>query len=228
MPAQPARARRRNLQQHDPRRDHGRDLRGLRARAEARARPTGLLRHLVQASGQSWSMTSYAPVPGVGPDTPADHDYEGGFAAALMLKDLKLATERRRGRGLHADGRRSGRALPALCRPRWRLKDFSGIIKMIDDSWKPPTNNREDMRIGLLPRSRLVVSVGCEPPQHSGEGQLGAQAMNDPARRACDMIGDCDARLHVTRATGRARRSDRRFALIRRTDRASCLDAAVP
>ena len=46
-----------------------------------------------KASGQSWSMTSYAPVPGVGPDTPADHDYEGGFAAALMLKDLKLAME---------------------------------------------------------------------------------------------------------------------------------------
>ncbi|MGY2732762.1 3-hydroxyisobutyrate dehydrogenase [Sphingomonas sp. UYP23] len=43
------------------------------------------------ASGQSWSMTSYCPVPGVGPDTPADHDYQGGFATALMLKDLKLA-----------------------------------------------------------------------------------------------------------------------------------------
>lgn len=43
------------------------------------------------SSGQSWSMTSYCPVPGVGPDSPADHDYEGGFAAALMLKDLKLA-----------------------------------------------------------------------------------------------------------------------------------------
>ena len=46
-----------------------------------------------KASGQSWSMTSYARVPGVGPETPADHDYEGGFAAALMLKDLKLAME---------------------------------------------------------------------------------------------------------------------------------------
>ena len=49
-----------------------------------------------KASGQSWSMTSYAPVPGVGPDTPADHDYEGGFAAALMLKDLKLAGKPRK------------------------------------------------------------------------------------------------------------------------------------
>lgn len=44
-----------------------------------------------KASGQSWSMTSYCPVPGVGPETPADHDYQGGFATALMLKDLKLA-----------------------------------------------------------------------------------------------------------------------------------------
>ncbi|OYY88420.1 MAG: 3-hydroxyisobutyrate dehydrogenase [Sphingomonas sp. 28-66-16] len=43
------------------------------------------------SSGQSWSMTTYCPVPGVGPVTPADHDYEGGFASALMLKDLRLA-----------------------------------------------------------------------------------------------------------------------------------------
>jgi 3-hydroxyisobutyrate dehydrogenase len=46
-----------------------------------------------KASGQSWSMTSYCPVPGVGPQTPADNSYEGGFAAPLMLKDLKLAME---------------------------------------------------------------------------------------------------------------------------------------
>jgi 3-hydroxyisobutyrate dehydrogenase len=44
-----------------------------------------------KASGQSWSMTSYCPLPGVGPETPADRDYQGGFATALMLKDLKLA-----------------------------------------------------------------------------------------------------------------------------------------
>jgi 3-hydroxyisobutyrate dehydrogenase len=43
------------------------------------------------SSGQSWSMTSYCPVPGVGPESPSDHDYQGGFAAALMLKDLRLA-----------------------------------------------------------------------------------------------------------------------------------------
>jgi 3-hydroxyisobutyrate dehydrogenase len=46
-----------------------------------------------KASGQNWSMTSYCPVPGVGPISPADNNYQGGFATALMLKDLKLAME---------------------------------------------------------------------------------------------------------------------------------------
>ena len=77
-----------------------------------------------KASGQSWSMTTYCPVPGVGPDTPADHDYEGGFAAALMLKDLKLAMDAARA---SAPTRRWGRgrgAVPALRRPRRRLQGF--------------------------------------------------------------------------------------------------------
>ena len=45
------------------------------------------------SSGQCWSMTSYCPVPGVGPQSPSDNSYQGGFATALMLKDLKLAME---------------------------------------------------------------------------------------------------------------------------------------
>lgn len=45
------------------------------------------------SSGQNWSLTSYCPLPGVGPVTPADNAYKGGFAAALMLKDLRLAME---------------------------------------------------------------------------------------------------------------------------------------
>ena len=44
-----------------------------------------------KASGQNWSMTSYCPVPGVGPQSPADNEYQSGFATALMLKDLRLA-----------------------------------------------------------------------------------------------------------------------------------------
>jgi 3-hydroxyisobutyrate dehydrogenase len=92
-----------------------------------------------KASGQCWSMTTYCPVPGVGPVTPADRGYEGGFAAALMLKDLRLAMEAAQGvdaytpMGSHAEElyTRFAEALGG------GGKDFSGIIKMIDDSWKP-------------------------------------------------------------------------------------------
>jgi 3-hydroxyisobutyrate dehydrogenase len=93
-----------------------------------------------KASGQSWSMTSYCPVPGVGPETPADRDYEGGFAAALMLKDLRLAMEA-------ATGVDSYTPMGAAAEELYTRfaeglggagKDFSGIIKMIDDSWEPP------------------------------------------------------------------------------------------
>jgi 3-hydroxyisobutyrate dehydrogenase len=92
-----------------------------------------------KASGQSWSMTSYAPVPGVGPDTPADHDYEGGFAAALMLKDLKLAAEAARSVGAYTPmGGEAEELYQRFVDRGGGNKDFSGIIKMIDDSWKVP------------------------------------------------------------------------------------------
>ena len=92
-----------------------------------------------KASGQSWSMTSYAPVPGVGPDTPADHDYEGGFAAALMLKDLKLAEEAAQSVGAYTPmGAEAEELYQRFVDRGGGNKDFSGIIKMIDDSWKVP------------------------------------------------------------------------------------------
>ena len=46
-----------------------------------------------QSSGQNWSMTSYCPVEGVGPESPADRNFEGGFATDMMLKDLRLAKD---------------------------------------------------------------------------------------------------------------------------------------
>jgi len=92
-----------------------------------------------KASGQSWSMTSYAPVPGVGPETPADHDYEGGFAAALMLKDLKLAADAARSVGAYTPmGAEAEELYQRFVDRGGGNKDFSGIIKMIDDSWKVP------------------------------------------------------------------------------------------
>ncbi|WP_370276251.1 3-hydroxyisobutyrate dehydrogenase [Roseovarius indicus] len=45
------------------------------------------------SSGYSWSMNAYCPAPGVGPQSPSDNDYKPGFAADLMLKDLRLAMQ---------------------------------------------------------------------------------------------------------------------------------------
>jgi 3-hydroxyisobutyrate dehydrogenase len=91
------------------------------------------------ASGQSWSMTTYTPVPGVGPETPADHDYEGGFAAALMLKDLKLAMDAAQHAGAYTPiGGQAEELFQRFVNLGGGSKDFSGIIKMLDDSWKAP------------------------------------------------------------------------------------------
>ncbi len=92
-----------------------------------------------KASGQCWSMTSYCPVPGVGPETPADRDYEGGFAAALMLKDLKLAMEAAQQTGAYTPmGGEAEELYQRFVERGGGSKDFSALIKMIDDSWKVP------------------------------------------------------------------------------------------
>ena len=92
-----------------------------------------------KASGQSWSMTTYTPVPGVGPETPADHDYEGGFAAALMLKDLKLAMDAAQHAGAYTPmGAEAEELYQRFVNLGGGSKDFSGIIRMIDDSWMAP------------------------------------------------------------------------------------------
>jgi 3-hydroxyisobutyrate dehydrogenase len=96
-----------------------------------------------KASGQSWSMTSYCPVPGVGPETPADHDYEGGFAAALMLKDLKLAMDAAKSVGAYTPmGGEAEELYQRFVDRGGGSKDFSGIIKMIDDSWTVPEEQK--------------------------------------------------------------------------------------
>ncbi len=92
-----------------------------------------------KASGQSWSMTSYCPVPGVGPETPADRNYEGGFAAALMLKDLKLAMEAAQEAGAYTPmGGEAEELYQRFVDRGGGTKDFSALIKMIDDSWEVP------------------------------------------------------------------------------------------
>jgi 3-hydroxyisobutyrate dehydrogenase len=84
------------------------------------------------SSGQSWSMTTYCPVPGVGPETPADHDYQGGFVAALMLKDLRLALDA--AAGANADtpmGARATELYGRFVEEGGATTDFSGIIRML-------------------------------------------------------------------------------------------------
>ena len=89
-----------------------------------------------KASGQSWSMTSYCPVPGVGPETPADRNYDGGFAAALMLKDLKLAMAAAKEVGAYTPmGGEAEELYQRFVDRGGAGKDFSALIKMIDDSW---------------------------------------------------------------------------------------------
>jgi 3-hydroxyisobutyrate dehydrogenase len=92
-----------------------------------------------KASGQCWSMTSYCPVPGVGPETPADRDYEGGFAAALMLKDLRLAMEAAQSVDAYTPmGAEAEELYTRFANLGGSAKDFSAIISMLDDSWVAP------------------------------------------------------------------------------------------
>ena len=85
-----------------------------------------------KASGQCWSMTSYCPVPGVGPETPADHGYQGGFATALMLKDLKLAMAAAADAGAPVPmGRRAEELYAAFDAAGHGGMDFSAIIKTL-------------------------------------------------------------------------------------------------
>lgn len=83
------------------------------------------------SSGQNWSMTSYCPVPGVGPQSPSDNDYQGGFATALMLKDLKLAMEAAESAGATtALGRLAKEIYEAFAEQNGSV-DFSGVIKTL-------------------------------------------------------------------------------------------------
>ncbi|MGF7148116.1 3-hydroxyisobutyrate dehydrogenase [Sphingomonas zeicaulis] len=91
-----------------------------------------------KASGQSWSMTSYCPVPGVGPQTPADNGYQGGFAAGLMLKDLKLAIEAASGVGASVPMGANALALyQALQNAGGGGFDFSSIIRLLNGDGVP-------------------------------------------------------------------------------------------
>jgi 3-hydroxyisobutyrate dehydrogenase len=84
------------------------------------------------SSGQSWSLTSYCPVPGPVPASPANNGYKPGFAAALMLKDLKLAQEAALSAGAATPIGAEAAQLYALYAAAGHAgDDFSGIINFI-------------------------------------------------------------------------------------------------
>jgi 3-hydroxyisobutyrate dehydrogenase len=84
-----------------------------------------------QSSGQCWSLTSYCPWPGPVPAAPSNRNYEGGFATAMMLKDLKLAQEAAAKAGAAAPLGAQAEGLYAVFdRLGYGGKDFSAILNL--------------------------------------------------------------------------------------------------
>ncbi len=84
------------------------------------------------SSGQCWSMTSYCPVPGPVPASPANRDYQAGFTAAMMLKDLKLAQDAAQGTDAATPlGAAAAGLYDAFAGAGHGGVDFSGIIRFL-------------------------------------------------------------------------------------------------
>jgi len=85
------------------------------------------------SSGQSWALTNYCPVPGPVPTSPANRDYQAGFTAAMMLKDLMLAQQAANAAGASTPlGAEAAQLFNMFVNSGNAAKDFSGIIRMLD------------------------------------------------------------------------------------------------
>lgn len=84
------------------------------------------------ASGQCWSLTTYCPVPGPVPASPANNGFRPGFATGLMLKDLRLSQEAAQTAGANTElGRHAAEIYARYEADGQRDVDFSGIIQAI-------------------------------------------------------------------------------------------------
>jgi len=84
------------------------------------------------SSGQCWSLTTYCPVPGPVPTSPANNDYKPGFATALMLKDLRLSQEASSAAGAATPlGKHAEQIYEAFEQAGHGGVDFSGIVEHI-------------------------------------------------------------------------------------------------
>ena len=85
-----------------------------------------------KSSGQCWSMTAYCPVPGPVPTSPANRDYQAGFTAAMMLKDLKLAQDAAKTAGAATPlGADAAKIYQRYVDSGEAGRDFSGIISQV-------------------------------------------------------------------------------------------------
>jgi 3-hydroxyisobutyrate dehydrogenase len=85
------------------------------------------------SSGQSWALTNYCPVPGPVPASPANRDYQAGFTAAMMLKDLLLAQQAANAVNASTPlGASAAQLFNMFVNSGNAAKDFSGIIRMLD------------------------------------------------------------------------------------------------
>ena len=85
-----------------------------------------------KSSGQCWSLTTYCPVPGPVPTSPANNDYKAGFSAAMMQKDLKLAQESATATGLSSPlGAQASSLYDLLCSHGNKDIDFSALINFL-------------------------------------------------------------------------------------------------
>ena len=91
------------------------------------------------SSGYSWTMNAYCPAPGVGPTSPADNDYKPGFAAELMLKDLRLSQQA--AEAVDADtpmGARAAELYASFVEDEdGRGKDFSAMLPRFERRTRP-------------------------------------------------------------------------------------------
>jgi 3-hydroxyisobutyrate dehydrogenase len=114
--------------------------------AESLGLPTQTLFDVASASsGQCWSLTSYCPVPGPVPTSPANRNYQPGFTAAMMLKDLRLA-EVAATEGASPLGSHAAALYAEFVAQGGDGTDFSGIIERIRGSLKPASERNQDSR----------------------------------------------------------------------------------
>ena len=84
------------------------------------------------ATARCWSLNDYCPAPGPVPASPANRDYEPGFAAALMLKDLRIAMQAAQGAGAHTPLGAQATQIYALMELAGQAdRDFSGVIRLL-------------------------------------------------------------------------------------------------